>query len=315
MSLRTIVVMFALALPVTASAQAPALLGVWYGSGFIHPTGLALDASYNLFVADLVNHQIQVLSSTGGFVRQWGSYGQDASSITMPSHLAVDAQGRVFVAEWGINSPAVQTGLQVFSASGEYLASWGAYGCSGLPGTFCGPFGVAVGPDGHVYVTDTAVSRIQTFSGDGTYLGEWSVKGSDVAADASGDLYVATGGGVWKFSASGAPLTSWGSAGVGPGQFNSPMAVAVDRNGLVYVADTYNHRVQVFTGAGAFLAMWGSYGSDPGQFYRPMGIAVGSDGRVFVADTYNNRIQVFAPVAAPTPALRPSWGSLKASYR
>jgi DNA-binding beta-propeller fold protein YncE len=164
-----------------------------------------------------------------------------------------------------------------------------------------------------VYVTDTGLQRLQVFTGEGAYVTEWTVKGGDVALDASGNVFVATGGGVWKFSSAGAVLGSWGSAGTGPGQFNSPCGVAVDATGNVYVADTFNHRVQVFTGSGVFVTEWGSYGGDPGQFYRPMGIAVGADGRVFVADTYNDRIQVFGPV--PTAAKSTTWGRIKAMYR
>jgi tripartite motif-containing protein 71 len=305
-------------LPAIAAGHPPALLGVWGGSGdgagqFIHPTGLALDAGDNLFIADLVNHRIQVLSSSGAYQRQWGSYGFDASSITGPMGLAVDTQGRVFIAEWTINDPQSQTGLQVFQDDGAYLGSWGSNGCAAEAGQFCGPVGVAVGPDGRVYVTDTGLQRIQVFTGGGVFATQWSVNGGDVAVDGSNNVYVATGGGVRKFSSTGDVLGSWGSAGTGPGQFNSPFGVAVDVSGHVYVADTFNNRVQVFTSGGAFLVEWGAYGSAPGQFDRPMGIAVGHDGRIFVADTYNDRIQVFGSLT--TPARPTTWGQLKTLYR
>jgi len=69
--------------------------------------------------------------------------------------------------------------------------------------------------------------------------------------------------------------------------------VAVDSVGNVYVADTYNHRMQKFDSDGNFLTMWGSSGVGEGQFYYPSGVAVDSAGNVYVADTYNHRIQKF----------------------
>ena len=181
------------------------------------------------------------------------------------------------------------------------------------PGSFNSPFGVAVSPDGHVYVTDTGSNGIQVFTGEGAYVTEWTVKGGDVALDASSNVYVATGGGVRKYTSSGAELAHWGTSGTEPGQFNAPLGIAVDASGNVYVADTRNCRVQVFTGTGAFMTQWGALGRSAGQFDTPQGIAVDAAGRVYVADSYNNRIQVFGPV--PTPAKSATWGRIKALYR
>jgi len=62
---------------------------------------------------------------------------------------------------------------------------------------------------------------------------------------------------------------------------------------LVYVADSWNNRIQKFTKDGRFLSAWGSYGSGDGQFNYPRGIAIDTDGLVYVADSWNNRIQKF----------------------
>jgi hypothetical protein len=66
----------------------------------------------------------------------------------------------------------------------------------------------------------------------------------------------------------------------------------VDSDGYVYVADTYNHRIQKFDATGAFVQAWGTKGKGSGQFDQPCGIAVDSNGNVYVADTNNHRIQV-----------------------
>jgi len=85
---------------------------------------------------------------------------------------------------------------------------------------------------------------------------------------------------VWK-----QPSISW--------YFASPSGVAVDSYGNVYVADTYNHRIQKFSSSGTFITKWGSQGTGDGQFYSPSGVAVDSSGNLYVADTKNHRIQKF----------------------
>ena len=93
--------------------------------------------------------------------------------------------------------------------------------------------------------------------------------------------------------------TTWGTYGSGNGQFDYPQAVAVDGDGNVYVADTYNYRVQKFTAAGTYVAQWGAPGSGNGQlFSRPSGVAVDGNGNVYVADTGNNQIQKFTAAGA-----------------
>jgi len=90
-----------------------------------------------------------------------------------------------------------------------------------------------------------------------------------------------------------AAVATWGSYGEGAGQFNYPKGIAVDGRGRVVVADSYNHRVQVFDKDGGFVRQWGGAGSAPGLFQEPWGIAVDEAGRIYVADTWNHRIQVF----------------------
>jgi uncharacterized protein (TIGR03663 family) len=125
-----------------------------------------------------------------------------------------------------------------------------------------------------------------------------------IAASANGDVYVADtlDHQIVEISPGGSVIRKWGSAGTGPGQFaatggqDSPLGIAVGPTGDVFVADTWNQRIEVFSKDGRFLRQWGGtpIGAAPGQFYGPRSIAVSRDGRVYVADTGNKRIQIFS---------------------
>jgi DNA-binding beta-propeller fold protein YncE len=80
-----------------------------------------------------------------------------------------------------------------------------------------------------------------------------------------------------------------------PGDFSRPTNVAVDRDGNLYVTDTFNDRVEIFDADGTFVREFGKAGDGPGHFARPKGISIDSDGHVWVADAVQDRVQVFTP--------------------
>ena len=113
---------------------------------------------------------------------------------------------------------------------------------------------------------------------------------------------------VQKFSSEGGFLTAWGKKGKvnvvtsalnfllpenKDGQFYYPARVAVGPDNLVYVADSYNNRVQVFSSEGTFVRKWGGMGLWGGRFRVTSGMAFEPTGHILVSDFYNNRVQVF----------------------
>ena len=90
-------------------------------------------------------------------------------------------------------------------------------------------------------------------------------------------------------------LGAWGEKGAEAGRFREPSAVAVGREGRIYVADRWNHRVQYFDPAGEFIGQWGGAGRGPARIFAPDAIATGRDGGVWVADAGRARIIRFTP--------------------
>src|SRR5215207_316590 len=192
-----------------------------------------------------------------------------------------------------------------------FLRKWGRD--PSVAGQFLGAAGVAVAPDGTVYVVDNDNHRIQYFDPAGKYLGQWGRQGSragrragqfdsplGVAVARNGTVYVTDtlNYRIQYFDSTGAFLGEWGSRGSGDGEFATPWGVAAAPDGTVYVVDAGNYRIQYFDSAGTYLGQWGSQGSAAGEFSGPIGVAVAPDGTVYVADTSlmeetNNRIQVF----------------------
>lgn len=89
-----------------------------------------------------------------------------------------------------------------------------------------------------------------------------------------------------------------GGRGQGSGQFNNPLAIATDRAGNIFVADSGNGRIEKFAATGAFLTSIGTKGSGHGQFGEPNGLALDGNGNIYVAEASNHRVQKLAPNGA-----------------
>lgn len=191
------------------------------------------------------------------------------------SAVATNPQGEVFVFQRGLKADP----LIVFDGKGTYLRSWGK-------GLFGNPHGLRVDREGNVFVTDNGDHQVMKFSPKGELIFKLGIRGqagtddktfnrpTDIAfAPApSTDFYVSDGYGnsrVIKFDKDGKFLFAWGTRGTGPGQFNIPHSVAVDRAGNVYVCDRENNRIQIFDAQGKFLRQWTHLGATQNIFITP----------------------------------------------
>jgi len=189
-------------------------------------------------------------------------YGNDQYQFNSPRDIAAAPDGSLYVAD------SLNHRILHLQSNGTLLHEWGEFAASDAntgemapAGSFNEPWGLAVGPDGSVYVADTWNNRIQKFTAEGEFVTMWG-----------------------QFGAAESLYHFWG-----------PRGVAVDEQGRVYITDTGNKRVVIFDSNGNALASVGGAGMGVGQFDEPVGIAVDDRGRVYVADTWNKRVQVLIP--------------------
>jgi RHS repeat-associated protein len=185
--------------------------------------------------------------------------------------------------------------VNVYGAEGKYLRSFGSIGEG--KGQFKEPTGIAINPNGDVFVADSGNKRIEEFETKGSYIASLTLGGRPSGLAASTEVLYATdvtNDTIHEISLR-YGMTNWGSfgsEGSGEEQFKDPTAITL-YNGYLYVSDTGNSRIQEVTERGRTIALFGTQGKANGQLKEPTGITVGPSGGVWVADTGNNRVQEF----------------------
>jgi len=224
------------------------------------------------------------------------------------SAVSVDRHGNIYI----LHRPVQGDPVVVLDAQGRVLRSWGA-------GMFTIPHGIRVDPAGNVWTVDAHTSMIYKFTARGRKLLEINVGSvpdttqqfcgaTDIAFGPNGRVFVADGycnARVIEFDANGKTVREWGRPGSGPGEFNVVHSIAVGPDGLLYVADRENGRLQWFDLDGRFRCEWRSGGqlysvafSAGGEVYvstHPKGVPLDDEFNVFRIDPVGG--QVFGRVA------------------
>lgn len=267
------------------------------------PANAAFDSQGNIYVADTGKNRIVVFDPEGVFIGVYGNPGNGPTDLTGPVDVAVAADGRSYVVDRpgsklvifdssrnpveSIDFPddeplsvtiaddelivSTASGILIGTLDGELQTGYVARGKE--PGQFDRPNGVAVGPDGTLYVADTMNYRIQAIGTDG------QVK--------------------WTYGEPLPPEQAIRFADPSR-KFGLPASIAADDSGFLYVVDGLNGEIQILEqGDGTFVEKVGDTGHNDGMFYYPDGIDY-RDGRIVIADKFNDRVQVFRVPTAVT---------------
>ncbi len=207
-------------------------LGSWgeHGAGpgqLDRPAGIAFDADENIYVADAMNHRVQKFTKDGRFILGWGSRGRGAGEFDMPYGVAVDDEGFVYAADWRNDR------IQKFTAEGEFALAFGSPGSG--DGQLDRPSGIDVDSHGDVYVADWRNDRVQLFNHEGRYVQKFL---GDASLSKVSREYMLTNA---------SPNRMRDMADLEPQKYlRRPRSVAVDEDGLMFIADNGSYRVQVY---------------------------------------------------------------------
>lgn len=254
---------------------------------------------------------------------------EGGEALRMPFALALLPTGGFLIIHF--LDDGGRTELWRCSADGRRIGTTGPFPAGSADDALDAPAAIAADERGDVYVLDMGASLIKKFSPEGRPIARFGGVGTEhelletpegLAVDTAGSLYVADTGNnrILKWDAQGRFQMAIGidkldtdgggmMSGNEPGELDEPKGLCLDSQGDIYVADSNNHRIQVFSPVGALKLAFGEEGAEPGRLYYPRVVRLNAQGDIYVADSKQGRVQKFNPegqfvyqVVAPSDA-------------
>ncbi len=251
------------------------------------PAGLALDGAGNLYIADRDNQRVRKVTPAGGITTVAGSgilgaLGDNGpamlAQLNNPAGVAVDSSGEPWIVELhGARVRKVRRDGVIVTVAGTGQKGFLGDGGPAVAAQFLQPSAIAMDGAGTVWIADSLNHRLRKITPDGL-------------------IRTAAGNGVRGYGGDGGPA--------GEAQLDTPVAVAADRAGNVYIADYGNHAVRRLSPAGTIATIAGTglpaFGGDDGPaaaagLNHPAGVAVDGAGSVFISDSGNHRMRLVTP--------------------
>ena len=204
--------------------------------------GVAFDMKGNIWIADWVNNKVDKLFQDGQLLHTVGHASSESDSLSHPSGVSVSPESKIYICDRNNDR------VTVHDEEGKFLFAFGSRGKG--PACFDSPRDIAFGSDGLVYITDNGNERVSVWSKEGSFKRNFKIKYDPtcIAATSDGHLLITSypNHSVMVYTLEGELIHDFGGKGSHTGRLNRPRGICVDGNGVVYVADSVNNRVQFF---------------------------------------------------------------------
>jgi RHS repeat-associated protein len=254
-----------------------------------NPSGLALGPDGSLYIAEFSSHRVRrvgpdgIITTVAGTGNSGGvinNISATSANVSSPSGLALGPDGSLYISE-GTGSHRVRRvgpdGI-ITTLAGNGLTTYNGDNRLATTARLNAPRGLALGPDGSLYIAEFGNHRVRRIGPDGI-------------------ITTVAGTGTGNWSGDGGLATA--------AQINQPYGVALGPDGSLYIADYLNHRLRQVTPDGIITTVAGTgqqlYGGDgspaaAAPLRGPQGVAMGQDGSLYIADFINNRVRRIRPV-------------------